>query len=390
MKIIRILNSITVILKNGEIISSDICTDEMFNLIYNNQDDEELIKEILIPEFTTKKKLIEVKKSLLENASNSKYLVTKGNSIYIPTISELSVPEDLVNAIIKAENNNNEELIQTYLNFWTLVSLNPDSRCRQNLFWFLNKYGMTISKSGLFVAYRNVHIKKEGTNIKAELANFISSKYSQIKFVNKKFPKNYTVIEENGVYSIVPINHQIDGDVIGNLDELYKELSNLEVSTIYTDGYTKSFNIKLGEIVSIPREKCDSTQENTCSRGLHVAGKDWLQANYFGDVGLMVLVNPADVVAVPPEDNYGKMRTCAYFPILNVKVENRKLEEVDIPNGFEDDFFNIMINYNGKINNEDVGQYQIIPEKPTEDFNEKKILNKLSEIKLLLSKREAE
>ena len=65
MKIIRILNSITVILKNGEIISSDICTDEIFNFIYNNQDDEELIKEILIPEFTAKKKLIEVKKTLL-------------------------------------------------------------------------------------------------------------------------------------------------------------------------------------------------------------------------------------------------------------------------------------------------------------------------------------
>ena len=365
MKIIRILNSITVILKNGEIISSDICTDEMFNLIYNNQDDEELIKEILIPEFTTKKKLIEVKKSLLENASNSKYLVTKGNSIYIPTISELSVPEDLVNAIIKAENNNNEELIQTYLNFWTLVSLNPDSRCRQNLFWFLNKYGMTISKSGLFVAYRNVHIKKEGTNIKAELANFISSKYSQIKFVNKKSPKNYVVVEEKGVYGIVPINHQIDGDVIGNLDELYKELSNVEVSTIYTDGYTKSFNIKLGEIVSIPREKCDSTQENTCSRGLHVAGKDWLQANYFGDVGLMVLVNPADVVAVPPEDNYGKMRTCAYYPVSVVQFDDEgKIISLPIEDGFEDDFID-KICFQGVKNTDDSSPYCIIiPETP--------------------------
>lgn len=370
MKIIRILNSITVILKNGEIISSDICTDEMFNLIYNNQDDEELIKEILIPEFTTKKKLIEVKKSLLENASNSKYLVTKGNSIYIPTISELSVPEDLVNAIIKAENNNNEELIQTYLNFWTLVSLNPDSRCRQNLFWFLNKYGMTISKSGLFVAYRNVHIKKEGTNIKAELANFISSKYSQIKFVNKKSPKNYIVIEEKGVYSIVPINHQIDGDVIGNLDELYKELSNVEVSTIYTDGYTKSFNIKLGEIVSIPREKCDSTQENTCSRGLHVAGKDWLQFNYFGNVGLMVLVNPADVVAVPPEDNYGKMRTCAYYPVSVVQFDDEgKIISLPIEDGFEDDFID-KICFQGVKNTDDSSPYCIIiPETPEIDRN---------------------
>ena len=71
----------------------------------------------------------------------------------------------------------------------------------------------------------------------------------------------------------------------------------------------------------MPRNKCDSVQENSCSRGLHVAGKSWLTSNYFGDTALMVLVNPADVVAVPPIDNYGKMRTCAYYPVSIVEFD---------------------------------------------------------------------
>ena len=52
-------------------------------------------------------------------------------------------------------------------------------------------------------------------------------------------------------------------------------------------------------MVTMKRDACDSVQENTCSSGLHVAGKGWLKRNYFGNNGLVVLVNPADVVAVP-------------------------------------------------------------------------------------------
>ena len=35
----------------------------------------------------------------------------------------------------------------------------------------------------------------------------------------------------------------------------------------------------------------------------------------------MVLVNPANVVAVPTIDGYGKMRTCEYFPVAIVDCD---------------------------------------------------------------------
>ena len=382
MKIIRVMDTVTVVLNNGEIISSSECTDEMFVNIYNNQTDEDYVKSILIPEFKNKQAIVAEKKNLMEDLEYSQYLTAKGSSVYLLDISELSVPEDLVEAILLAEKEQNEELIQSYLNFWTLVSLNPDSRCRQNLFWFLNKYGMTISRSGLFVAYRNVKIKKAGVSIDPKLANFISSEYARVKFVSKKSPKDYLVLKTVDGYVLTKTSCN---NTIGNLSDLYKQLSDVEISTVYTDGYTGKFEIKLGEIVSMPREKCDSVQENSCSKGLHVAGKTWLKENYFGEVGLMVLVNPADVVAVPPVNDYGKMRTCAYYPVSIVEFdENGDIIDTEIEDGFEDDFID-KICYSGLINNNDVNPYFVnIPDIP--ELDKSKINNRLLEMAMGLNK----
>lgn len=382
MKIIRVMDTVTVVLNNGEIISSSECTDEMFINIYNNQTDEDYVKSILIPEFKNKQTIVAEKKNLMEDLEYSQYLTAKGSSVYLLDISELSVPEDLVEAILLAEKEEDEELIQSYLNFWTLVSLNPDSRCRQNLFWFLNKYGMTISRSGLFVAYRNVKIKKAGVSIDPKLANFISSEYARIKFISKKSPKDYLVLKTVDGYVLTKTSCD---NTIGNLSDLYKQLSDVEVSTVYTDGYTGKFEIKLGEIVSMPREKCDSVQENSCSKGLHVAGKTWLKENYFGEVGLMVLVNPADVVAVPPIDDYGKMRTCAYYPVSIVEFDkNGDIIDTEIEDGFEDDFID-KICYSGLINNNDINPYFVtIPDIP--ELDKSKINNRLLEMAMGLNK----
>lgn len=392
MKIIRVMDTITVVLSNGEIISSSTCSDEMFNDIYQNQSDEDYVKSILLPEFQVKRKVAEAQKELFDGMSDSKYLTTKGNSVYILSISELSLPEDLIKAFMNAETSGNQELIDTYMNFWTLVSLNPDSRCRQNMFWFLNKYGMKISKSGLFVGYRNVGVKKHGDKYDPNLVKFISSEYARIKFVSKKSPKDYLVYKDD---STDPITFQVkkkttpasseNEELVGNLSEMYLQLSDVEVSTIYTDQHTRTFEIKLGEVVSMPRNKCDTVQENSCSRGLHVAGRNWLEENYFGEVGLMVLVNPADVVAVPPIDNYGKMRTCAYYPVSVVDFgPDGHIIEIPIEDGFEDDFME-KICYSGTFNNDDSNPYSVvIPDLP--EIDKSKINKRLLSMAKTLNK----
>ena len=353
MKIMKIKNNITVILQDGSMLTNSNCTEEMHEQILANINDEDFVKGLLMPEYLKTKEEVDVKMDIVENYTKSEYLTVKEGSVYIKSISELSLPEDLVVAIWKAEQEDNVELLSTYLNFWTLTSLNPDSKARTNLFWFLNKYGMTISRSGLFVAYRNVVLKKEGTEINSKWTKFITDSFTKVKHKLKKSPKDYFIgKDKNGERICTPSKKKIV-KLKGVLSELYNKLSDSDTAPVYTDGYTKKFTIRIGDSVTMDRSKCDPNHDNTCSKGLHVAGKDWLQSNYFGDTGLRVLVNPADVVAVPPQDSYGKMRVCAYYPVAVVAFnEEGKIEDEKIADGFQDNFMD-MISYVGEINTEE-------------------------------------
>lgn len=381
MKIIKIKNNITVILEDGTMLTNSNCTDEMHLDLLNNVENEDLAREILMPEYSKTKDEVDTKLDLIENFEESEYLSVSGSSVYIKSISELSIPEDLAVAIWKAEREQNQELLSTYMNFWTLCSLNPDSRARTNLFWFLNRYGMSISSSGLFVAYRNVVLKQEGKKgLSSKWVKFITKSYTSVNRNIKNNSDNYFIGRDIDGKKICTTNKDIVVKLKGVLTNLYNELSNPSVAPVYTDGYTGKFTIRIGEPVTMSRSKCDPNQDNTCSRGLHVAGKSWLSSNYFGDTGLRVLVNPADVVAVPPQDSYGKMRTCAYYPVAIVNFdEEGKIVDEPVENGFEDDFIDI-ITYVGDINNEDEEGYSItIPSIP--EISRNLIVERLDDIK---------
>lgn len=386
MKILRLKENITVILNDGTMLTDNNCTDELHNDILAHQTDEEYVKKLLSSKLQEKVEEIKKVEETLEEIKKSKYLTVFGNSVYMKSVSELTMPEDLIKAFNKAEKEGNQELINTYINFWTLASTNPDSRARHNLFWFLNKYGMTISKSGLFVAFRNVAVKKKGSGIDNTLSNFISKEFIRVKTKLKKSPKNYYVGKKDGEYVVNVDTGKLDSQ-LGVLSDMYENLSKSDEATVYTDKHSGKFTIKIGEVVSMPREECDSRQDKTCSNGLHVAGQSWLSQGHFGDTPLMVLVSPADVVAVPPQDSYGKMRTCAYYPVQVVDFKDGKIVNPELEDGFEDDFINKIIS-STTVNNEDNSNYQLtVPNIP--ELSMKNIVGRLDIIKKQLESRNA-
>ena len=307
-KVIRINNKVIVILNNGCKFEKENVTDEEFEIICNSSD-EELIK-IFNPQYAEELKTFENTKKVIDNVEKSNFLIKKGDSIYFKGVSELSLPKELVEAIITAENSNDELKLEAYKNFWTLMSLNPNEECRKNLFWFLTKYDMTIAKCGFFVGYRNVD----------------------------------TTGEEG----------------------------------VYTDHHSHTFRIKIGEMVTMPREKCDCDSSVSCSRGLHIGGKGWLKQNYYGNTGLACLINPADVVAVPHIDDYGKLRTCAYLPIEVINYdENEDVIPLNVEDGFDCSYVTKVI-YEGITGTEDSPYKIIIPK--VNGINKESIQDKLLDI----------
>ena len=140
---------------------------------------------------------------------------------------------------------------------------------------------------------------------------------------------------------------------------MYDEIVNGGDSPVYTDKHSHSTEIRLGQPVRIAREDCDANQEHSCSRGLHVGAKGWLKQSYYGNVGLMVLVNPANVVAVPTIDDYGKMRTCEYFPVALIDFDTNG-DIIESSYSLHDDVAYLQsLRYDGDINNIDVDGYEI-------------------------------
>lgn len=359
--VFRLDSQIIVTLDDGTTFESNKCTDKLYNEVckikQENTNVVERLKALFNEEFG---KYIKIK--------NSSIITIKDGSAYMPEISALSIPQMLVDKIVEAESNGDVDAITAYKNFWTLLSLNPNSAVRDNLFWFLDKWGMSICKSGLFVAYRNVDLKSKGTKFDEVLTSFVSREYFNLK-ARKENPSDYIVTLKDNNYILSDTDSQDkliheDYIIIGNVKTLYDNIisCNSEAGTVYTDNYTHTFEIRLGHIVSMPRSQVDETQVS-CSRGLHCGGRAWLKSNYCGKIGIKVLVNPSDVCSVPKIDDYGKMRTCAYYPIQIINFN--KYGDVDneaVPDGFEADFIN-KISYTGTINNEDNDHYKlVIPE----------------------------
>lgn len=355
--IFRLGTNLVVTLSDGTEYITNKCTDEMYDSVKKIENDTELIIQKLNNIFFPEQAKTEKEYNAIKN---SKTLIIKDNSVYIPTISNLTVPQMLAGKIAEAEACNDENALTAYKNFWTLLSLNPNSEVRDNLFWFLDKWGMSVCKSGLIVAYRNVNLKSEGVKYNQKLTEAVSRYYYTIK--NKKEdPKKYNIILINGEYFIEYNNNFRENSIIiGNLAQLYENIvfANDEAGTVYTDEYTGTMEIRLGHVVSMPRADVDETQVS-CSRGLHTGAKDWLKSNYFGNIGLKVLVNPADVCSVPKEDSYGKMRSCAYYPIQVIKFDDfGNVADETVPDGFEVDFLH-KISYEGKINEVDNDNYKL-------------------------------
>ena len=92
----------------------------------------------------------------------------------------------------------------------------------------------------------------------------------------------------------------------------------------FMDIYTGTFDNSPGKECAVDRANVDSDINNTCSYGLHVAASSYLNnyASASGNKTIVVKVNPADVVAVPPDYNQQKMRVCKYLVLNEIKYEN--------------------------------------------------------------------
>jgi hypothetical protein len=161
-----------------------------------------------------------------------------------------------------------ESGVQDYapvVKFWEKCAQNPDERSREQLFTWLKNCEFTITEEGDILGYKGVVTKAEG--------EFLSI-HAGSAFVD-------------GV--------EIKGQIPNNP----------------------------GTVVTMPRSKVHNDPGTHCSHGLHVG--DWSYASSFGrGATLEVHVNPRDVVSIPNDESYRKMRCCKYKVVKVRSTASRK------------------------------------------------------------------
>lgn len=84
----------------------------------------------------------------------------------------------------------------------------------------------------------------------------------------------------------------------------------------YKDCHSGTFDNSPNRVVEMPREEVVFDPNTHCAAGLHVADINY--AHSFGRKTMLVVVDPADVVSVPNDENCAKMRVCRYRVVKDI------------------------------------------------------------------------
>tara|TARA_R110000782_G_scaffold2305_1_gene8992 strand:- start:3297 stop:4565 length:1269 start_codon:yes stop_codon:yes gene_type:complete len=265
--------------------------------------------------------IIELMNDISQNGHE--YLEVRKSYVYAKGI-DIAMPETVVREFMIR--NGNEKDTSALMKFWSLACLNPNADTRDRLFEFCDKHGIKLTDKGYLVVYRNAD-KKDAMVDDINLHDYIYA--SMPEWSSMGLDLDTTNISRNpeGKFEIHnEITGYSDGGkdggtFIGNISELLNVFENSGQKVIYTDHYSRRTHIEFGKPVSLPESQIDSDPNNQCSKGLHVAGENWLTQNYFGDSGLICLVNPMNVRAIPYADR-GKMRVKEYMAVGVAKYDD--------------------------------------------------------------------
>jgi len=332
-KTLNIVNDvITVVTLEGNIITKPGATLDDYIAIRDAKNLDGIYSILGSPQIVAEKKAIakeEKKISALQKGIKSLGKLddfkVKDNTVYFKG-TERSIPQLLVEKFLEvvnlvAEENDGQLPLQEALNqdeeylslknFFMWCCLNPRAEVANELYDFLSRNGFKITKQGFFVALRNVvTLAPEGDQ---EMVNFISNAYNKVKAVWKKNPSNFYLSKDAAGNTTLTSVKPTSGDD-RTLTELYLELPNMAENR-YTDNWSRTFDIRIGKLVSMPSEACDWSTQDCATAGLHFAG---YTAPYVlcGDTTVFTLINPMKVVGIGTE----KGRCYEYLPFMLTSV----------------------------------------------------------------------
>lgn len=223
--------------------------------------------------------------------------------------------------------------------FWLKLALNPLAKSREDLLVFCRKNDVRITTNGNLILYRRI-VSKSGADTK--YVAFVSQSYYSLKRRGQDTRQYAIGKRADGSYYYVNLDtEQFNPDeLIGNLHVLYYELPDFENNT-YTAYWDNKVTIKIGGIYSIPDDKINLNNSICAAGGLHAACVNYNYSGY-GDVPVVVLVNPSKAITVPLGET-GKLRTTEMFvACVNHKPQGEHFDDSAL-SAFDDEYHDLTL-----------------------------------------------
>lgn len=237
----------------------------------------------------------------VEETSDVSYIITKNNIVIVKDDEPLIISRDNPNFPLIAKALEAEEYSKAY----DLINI------KKTIERFVNGK-IEIKEDG--TAYYNGNIPITNMSEIADIIDMVSrgerEKAAETSRFLERVMKNPSNNVVNRIYDFCKHN-----DV--SIDDNGYIICFKRVNGDYTDCYSQTFDNSPGNIVSVTRNQVDEDPDKTCSYGLHVCSKSYLQY-YYGDRIIRVRVDPADIVAIPRDYNDSKVRCCEYYVIDDV------------------------------------------------------------------------
>lgn len=322
---------VTVVFSDGTVLSKNDIDLDTFRFLKAMKTQEEIEQALterrleLTPVVETKAERDLVSKNLDVIRKNSEFDV-QGSQVYLKGVN-LALPASVIASFIevleKIESillfsldsvGTTQKLVElrgqfeALKMFWLKLALNTLPQSREDLLVFVNNNDVRITCNGNLVLYRRI-VSKDGAD--QRLVTFISQQYYNVKKSGLD-PKEFAISRDGDDYKLVDlVKYDGEGEKpIVNLQVAYLELPTYETNT-FTAWHDKNVDIKIGGIYKIPEDKINLNNTICAAGGLHAAAVDY---NYsgFGDLPVVVLVNPSKAITVPTNET-GKLRTTEMF-----------------------------------------------------------------------------
>ena len=298
-----------------------------------DKNDEKFIKEQITP-------IVDI----LSDVQDFKVINT---DVFLKDVNSISIPSSIVAEFIRIvslmdENRQREygleyiskdaDLSEEYnslLMFTYKLLLNPMKSSREDCLEYVKKYDIKLTNTGNMIMYRRIVSVDESNK---DLIDFVSKQYVKVKSW-KKAVKHFTVYKnEDDQYGLTDnvaskSFQDKNNEVIGNLAELYSSLSEMKENR-YTDDYTRSYDIRIGEAYKIREEDIDVNKHGSCGGALHVADGKVFNYRSFGDTPVAVLVDPRHVYKMD-SGHSGKIGVKQMF-IMSITEQDEDGNYIDI------------------------------------------------------------